>query len=232
MNSDRLIEEQREIGIQANVHNPLKQDTRYIAGFDVIYNGNQAVCAAAVFDLSTLKIVEKKHIIGKAPIPYIAGLRSFRDGPLIIQAYYDLEQEPDILFLSGHGIAHPQRCGVATYVGVELNKPALGVAKSIPFGEVKNESVTHHTEEIARILKTREYANNIIISAGHLLTLTDAVDLVKKTILLPHKLPEPLHYAHKHARSILRHLLEGTLVEEKLPEEDFEEYRANTGTIV
>lgn len=200
-NTEQLETEQRRIAALVNTNTPAPTTIKYLAGFDIIYTGHQALCAAVVLDAKTLTVVERKHTITKAPMPYISGFRAFRDGPLIIQTYYDLEHEPDILFINGHGTSHARQCGVATYVGVELEKPTVGVSKTLP---ETNNDISNYGEITGKILQTKQHANAILVSPGHLLTLTNALELVTNTTRPPHKLPSPLHYAHKHARTIMK----------------------------
>ncbi len=223
----------KKIAMQANISAPLPlESVKYIAGFDVIFLGNQMVCAAAVLDYKTLTVVERKHSLGKALMPYIAGFRAFRDGPAIIQTYYDLEHEPDLIFIPGHGIAHPQKCGVATYVGVELQKPTIGIAKALLHGEINGSNIVINNEVCGEMVRTREHAKPLFVSPGNMLTLTDAVSVTKYCIIPPHKLPEPLHAAHKTARKILSQLLNGTPRNEENDEEELpEEYRVDSAVI-
>ena len=163
-------------------------------------------------------------------MPYIPGLRAFREGPAIIQAYYDLEHEPDVLIIPGHGIAHQNRCGLATYVGVELQKSTIGVAKSVLPGDIVEDKIIINNEVCGMLLRTKSHANPIVVSPGHLITTEDAINIVQKCIIQPHKLPEPLVAAHK----FVKHIMNNPTSEQKEDvEEDIpEEYKINAGSIV
>lgn len=206
--TQELEELQKKIGAQSITDSKVSPDgIKYIAGFDVAYVGGQMVCAVAVLDFKTLTVVERKHSVGKPAMPYISGFRAFRDGPAIIQTYYDIEHEPDVLMISGHGIAHQHKCGLATYVGVELEKPTVGVAKSIVHGALQGDDVLVDNEIRGIMVRTKEHANPIIVSPGHLIALSDAAEITKHCIVHPHKLPEPLHAAHKTAKQVLSQLM-------------------------
>ena len=203
-----LEELQKKIGAQAITTGEVNPEKiKYIAGFDVAYVGSQMVCAAVVLDFKSLTVVERKHSVGRAPMPYISGFRAFRDGPAIIQTYYDIEHEPDVLMISGHGISHQHKCGLANYVGVELEKPTIGVAKSIVHGVVQGDDILVDNEIRGVMVRTREHAKPIIVSPGHLISLSDAAQIAKHCIVHPHKLPEPLHAAHKTAKQVLCQLM-------------------------
>ena len=191
---------QRAIAKQVKTEDRLKaEDVKIIAGFDVSFIGDKAVCAAVVINIKTMDILEQKYVLTKTEMSYVPGFLAFREGPSILQAYYDLEHDPDVLMVDGHGIAHPLRAGLASYVGVELAKPCIGIAKSLLVGEIVDDKVMIGNEVRAKLVKTKEHAKPIIVSPGHLITLDTSVELVKKCIVEPHKLPEPLHQAHRFA---------------------------------
>ena len=116
-----------------------KNEIKYIAGFDVTFTGSLCICACAVFEAKTLKLVEKKSLITKTQMNYLPGFAAFREGPIMCQLYYDLEHDPDVILVEGHGISHPARAGLASFVGVTLNKPAIGIVKNVkwPSSNVK-----------------------------------------------------------------------------------------------
>lgn len=195
-----LKDTQKKIASQVSTEDTVKvEDVRYVAGFDVSYVGNKCVCAAVVFDFNTMEIVEKKVIIDKPHMNYAPGFMAFREGPLIVQAYYDLEHDPDVLMVDGHGIAHPLKAGLAAYIGTELVKPTIGVAKSVIDGEVKDGKVYYDGEVRGEEVVTKEHARPVFVSPGHMISLQTAVEIVRKCIIPPHKMPEPIHKAHRYA---------------------------------
>lgn len=175
-------------------------DIKYIAGFDIAFSGDTAIVGCAVLDAKTLEVKERKHLVTKAPMQYVPGFVAFREGPLILQLYYDLEYDPDVIMVDGSGILHEEGAGLASFVGVELAKPTIGVAKNITCGEEKGDEVVLDGEVRAIKVVTKEHANPVYVSPGNMISLKTAVELVKRTIIPPHKLPEPLHVAHKIAR--------------------------------
>lgn len=201
----KLRDIQRKVAKEVSSADALKlSEIKTVAGFDVTYFDNKILCAAIVYDLEKKEIVEKKHTISKMPMQYIPGYRAFRDGPAILQTYYDLESEPQVLMILGHGISHPLKCGLATFVGAELAKPAIGVAKKLLTGDIEEEKIKILNETRGELVKTKEHAKPLYVSIGNMISLKNAVELVKKLNIPPHKLPEPLHLAHKHASTILK----------------------------
>ncbi|MBI4141998.1 endonuclease V [Candidatus Woesearchaeota archaeon] len=210
-----------------------------VAGFDVVYFEDQAVCAAVVFDAQTNEVVEKKYIATRAPMPYIPGFLAFREGPLIIQAYYDLEHEPDLLMIDGHGIAHAKKCGLATFVGLELHKPTIGVGKNLLIGDMQDDKIFVDDELRGVAVKTRDFARPVFVSPGNLIDVETAAVIAKKWVFPPHKLPEPLHAAHKFAKKTALKISgglqinEGEEIEAVSEEERLEkEFGVNTGSVV
>lgn len=187
---------QRQISAQAVLETELTlADVRYIAGFDVAYVGDTCYCAAVVFDITTMEIIERKTLTSKAPMNYIPGLLAFREGPLICQLYFDLETEPDVIMIDGHGVSDPGGCGTAVFVGVELGKPTIGVARNLVDAEVEGDMIVMNGHVVGRAVRTKQHARELFVSSGNLITHDLAAELVLKTVVPPHKLPEPLHAA-------------------------------------
>ncbi|MEM4247009.1 MAG: endonuclease V [Candidatus Woesearchaeota archaeon] len=203
VDTNKLRDVLRETARQVKTEDSIKiDDIRTIAGFDVAFFDDKAVCAVVVIDFKTMAVLESKYVLTKPEIPYIPGFLAFREGNAIMQAYYDLDHDPDVLMVDGHGIAHPMRAGLACYVGVEAAKPCIGVAKKVLIGEIVDDKVMIGNEVRGLLVKTKEHAKPVIVSPGHLLSVDTAVEIVKKCIVYPHKLPEPLHQAHRLAEKM------------------------------
>jgi deoxyribonuclease V len=201
---------QKAIAAQVRTEDKVQLDgIKSIAGFDVAFFGDKAVCAAVVLAFPSMTVLERKYLLTKPEMPYIPGFLSFREGPAILQTYYDLEHNPEILMVDGHGIAHPLRAGLASYVGVELAKPCIGVAKGLLIGEIVDDKVMIGNEVRGKLVKTKEHAKPIIVSPGHLISVDTAAEIVRKCIVPPHKLPEPLHQAHRFADRMAERYQEG-----------------------
>lgn len=213
VNFGKLKDIQRGIAAQVSTEDAIKiDDIRFIAGFDVAFFDNKCVCAAVVLDFKTLKVVEKKFVVTKSPMNYVPGFLAFREGPIMMQLYFDLEHEPDLIMVDGHGIAHPLNAGLAAYVGVELSKPVIGVAKSLLAGEEKDGKILLEGSEVGVLVKTKEYAKPLYVSPGNMISIATAAEIVRRCVVPPHKMPEPLHIAHRTA--------DKAMVEEKCKKND------------
>ena len=211
---ERLREIQKKVAREVSVKDSIElANVKTIAGFDLAYMKNKLICAATVLSYPDLKVIEKKHIIADQTIPYIPGFLGFREGPPIIELFGKLENKPDVIVVDGHGIAHPLKCGLATYVGVQLNVPAIGVAKKKYVGDIKDDKLYIKDELRARLIKTREHAKPLLVSAGHRISLKSAVEIISRSIIQPHKLPEQLHIAHRHADKVRVSIESGGVIE-------------------
>lgn len=173
-----------------------------IAGIDQAFVDHNVISAVVVCDAKTLNPIEKKYAIVKATVPYIPGYLSYRESPAAVEAFSKLENKPDILIVDAHGIAHPRGLGMASHLGLLLDIPTIGVAKRLMIGKPKQGKIMHNEKIIAQEVVTRKYAKPLYISIGHRISLKTAVETINKCIKPPHKLPEPLHLAHRYANKI------------------------------
>ena len=124
----------------------------------------------------------------------------------MISAFNLLEEKPDIVFILGHGILHFRGLGIASHFSLAIGVPTIGVADSLLCGEVKDDDVILNGKVAGKILHMKEGANPLYVSAGNMISLKTSVELAKKFILLPHKLPEPLHLAHKYGKEVIKEI--------------------------
>jgi len=178
----------------------LPKTIRYMAGVDTAYRADMSIGAAVVLNYNTLSVIESKKAKVKTRFPYIPTLLSFREIPPTLTAIKKLKAQPDVFLVDGQGIAHPYRLGFASHLGLILDKPTIGVAKSILCGEVgafnkegwapiidKNEVIG------AAVVRKRE--KPVYISVGHMVSLKRAIAIVKHCTRL-HRIPEPIRAAH------------------------------------
>ncbi|MFX0102086.1 MAG: endonuclease V [Candidatus Hodarchaeota archaeon] len=179
----------------------------YFCGCDVSYGiDDDAIVAFVTLD-NDFNIVEKKKFYDKATFPYIPAFLSFREGPLIINNYTRLKVTPDVLFIDGHGIAHPRRLGLASYVGVKLHLPTIGIAKknlcseipSLPVNPSEKSPMYMDGLEVGHVMKTEKGSNCIYVSPGNLISVPSSIMVVER-MLKGHKLPEPSRLAHELTR--------------------------------
>ncbi|MBI4738787.1 endonuclease V [Candidatus Woesearchaeota archaeon] len=171
-------------------------EIKRIAGCDQAFIGNQVISAVVVLSFPALEIIEKKYGVADAPIPYVPGFRGYREAPAVVEAFRKLKEKPDVLLCDAHGILHERRIGMASHLGILLDVPTIGVSTNLLVGEVRDEKIYVENELRGMLLKTKEYAKPIYVSSGHRVSLKSAVEIVQKC-LIGHKLPEPIHQAHK-----------------------------------
>lgn len=177
-----------------------------IAGFDQTYNGNNVISCVVILD-KNMKVIEKKCATTKVSVKYKAGYLAYREMPAMVKAYSMIENEPDIVLVDGQGITHPRRFGIASHFGLAINKPVIGVSKNL-YGKVKEGKIFIEDELRGFELVTREHAKPIYVSPGHMVTPGSAIRIVQKCIRAPHKMPEPLHIAHRLARKELKKVIQ------------------------
>jgi deoxyribonuclease V len=184
---------------------PLAQPVNTIAGADISYNkfSDTVYAGIVVLSLPDLRIIESAGVRSLAKFPYVPGLLSFREAPSLLEAWEKLRTKPDVLMFDGQGIAHPRRFGIACHVGVLLDWPTIGCAKSIlvgKYGELKPEAgsqtpLIDKGEQVGVALRTKNKVAPVYVSPGHLIDLDSAVDLVLRATS-KYRLPETTRQAH------------------------------------
>jgi deoxyribonuclease V len=140
------------------------------------------------------------------PFPYIPGLLTFREGPVLEEAFLNLQSQPDVFIFDGMGRAHPRRMGIAAHMGLWLQRPTVGCGKTLlvgvhkPVGEERGsaEELVHRGEVIGKVLRTRTGVKPVYISSGHLIDLDSSIDLILRCTT-KYRLPEPIRMAHNAA---------------------------------
>lgn len=180
-------------------------DPRFIAGLDISLGKDHemAIAAAVVLSYPELRLVEMKVVKGSLNFPYIPGLLSFRESPLTLAACEALELTPDLVLVDGHGYAHPRRMGFACHVGLFLDTPTIGCAKSLLCGryEEPGEGAGSYTgmvdrgEAIGAAVRTRTGVRPVYVSIGHEVSLGTAIHWVLQSCR-DYRVSEPLRLAH------------------------------------
>jgi deoxyribonuclease V len=198
------VEVQQRMRYMVRLH-PLARPVGAIAGADISYNkfSETVYAGIVVLSLPDLRIVETAGVRSVAKFPYVPGLLSFREAPSLLEAWEKLKTKPDVLMFDGQGIAHPRRFGIACHVGVLLDWPTIGCAKSIlvgRYGELGLEAgsrspLVDKGEQVGVALRTKSKVAPVYVSPGHLMDLDSAVDLVLRSTT-KYRLPEPTRQAH------------------------------------
>lgn len=175
-----------------------------VAGVDASYRDGIARAAVVVFSFPRLDIVE--YVTAERPVesPYVPGLLSFREAPVILDALEKLSLAPDLLIFDGHGIAHPHRLGIASHVGLLVDKPSIGCAKRRLVGQYdeparERGSYTYlqdGEETIGAVVRTRTGVKPVFVSTGHRISLDAAIDVVL-VCGRGYRLPEPTRWADR-----------------------------------
>jgi deoxyribonuclease V len=178
----------------------LPKTIRYVAGVDTAYRADMSVGAAVVLNYETLTVVESRKARVKTRFPYISTLLSFREIPPTLAAIKKLKTQPDVFLVDGQGIAHPYRLGFASHLGLILNKPAIGVAKSLLCGKIgsfnqEGWAPIIDKAEVIGVAVARKRGKPIYVSVGHMVSLKKAIAIVKHCTGL-HRIPEPTRAAH------------------------------------
>ncbi len=177
-----------------------------VAGVDVGFEDNGATTRAAVAVLAYPSLQLVTSAIARLPtrFPYVPGLLSFRDVPAVLAAMGQLDVAPDLLLCDGQGIAHPRRLGIASHLGLLLDIPSIGVAKTRligKHGEVPNERgawvpLRDGGETVGAVLRTRQGVKPLYVSPGHRIGLESAIAWVM-ACLTRYRLPETTRWAHR-----------------------------------
>jgi deoxyribonuclease V len=179
----------------------LPETVDYVAGVDVAYLEGTSVCAVAVLDANTLSQVEVQVAHVQTRFPYVPTLLSFREIPPAYSAIKKLHSEPDVFMVDGQGFAHPYGLGFASHLGLILDKPTIGVAKSLLCGKVEQNiedgwaPLMYKGEVIGAEVVTKQGTKPVYVSVGHRVSLKRAAEIVLECTG-KYRLPEPIRRAH------------------------------------
>lgn len=169
---------------------------KYVGGVDVAFKSKYSIGAVVVLDFKKLNVVERKFCVSEVNVPYIPTYLAFREIRVMVGAIRRLSIKPEIFLVDAHGKCHPRRAGEATHLGVLLNVPTIGVAKSYLTGREGDDGfIVDDNEVLGYRLKS-----NVYVSIGHKISLQTAVEIVKK--LTVNEIPEPTRQAHIYAKEV------------------------------
>jgi len=202
----------------SGVSNPAAEQRRIISngvktigGGDVAYskNGNLLFGAIVVLSFPDMEILDTATADGKIPFPYIPGLLSFREAPILIKTFQRLKLKPDVMIYDGQGIAHPRGMGLASHMGLWLDLPSIGCAKTPLLDEFVSpdlskgslEWIFRGREKVGAVLRTRGNVKPLFVSPGHRIDLPTSIQLILQSCK-GYRFPEPLRKAHQLAGRI------------------------------
>ncbi len=198
---------QRELSGDVITNRPLDlASIKTVAGVDVSVKNKIAQAAVVVLSFPDFEIVETALAIQPASFPYVPGLLSFREGPVLVEAFAALKKKPDVFMFDGSGYMHPRRIGLACHMGLWLGVPTVANAKTklcgehgrVPARRGGHTPVLHKDEVIGAALRTKKGCKPVFVSPGHLSDLDSAIALVT-ACTTTYRLPEPVRAAHKAA---------------------------------
>jgi len=179
---------------------------RLIAGVDIsgVRSSGVATAAAVLLSFPELQFLEESRAVGVPRFPYIPGFLSFREAPLMLEALKELRGQPDIILVDGQGRAHPRKLGIACHLGLLLDKPTIGCAKSRLVGQFEQPAdepgatspLVYRGDVVGCALRTKVGSKPIFVSVGHRVSLATAQSLVMRCTLPGQRIPEPTRQAH------------------------------------
>lgn len=212
LTANEAVALQKQLAASVDTAPPLA-DYDLVAGADVSYNRFSPTFYAAVVLLRRRDwaVVEVASAVAESTFPYVPGLLSFREAPVLLQALARLKGRPDVVMVDGQGIAHPRRLGIASHLGLWLNVPTVGCAKSRLTGTHDDPGpaagatapLTDRGDVIGRAVRTKVRTKPLYVSPGHRIDLDSAVKLVLDACR-GYRLPEPTRQAHLHVNEVRR----------------------------
>jgi len=215
----------RDIEAAKRIQNELREKVRIlprqkipssIAGVDAAFDGERVIAVASLFAYPSLTHMTDAISIEEIRFPYIPGFLSFREGHAIISAIGKLRNKPDVIIVDGQGIAHPRRLGIASHIGVLLDIPTIGCAKSRLVGEYAEPGpengrwspLIYKGEQVGAVLRTRDHVKPVFVSPGHLIDLPSSIAILRKC-LTRYRLPEPIRMADHISKEFARNRTKG-----------------------
>ncbi|WP_372369370.1 endonuclease V [Candidatus Uabimicrobium sp. HlEnr_7] len=203
-NKQKMVELQKKYATEIK-HCPINSDVNLVAGVDVAYDddNNEAYTGVVVIDIRDYSIVEEIKCIGEIPFPYRSGFLALREIPCILQAFERLQVKPDAILVDGNGQLHPYRFGIACHLGLSLDIPTVGCAKTKLLGTHKtlqrnygaSEFIYHDNEIVGAAVRTLLNGQPIYVSCGYKIDLDTAIAITLKSTQ-NHREPFPLVHAH------------------------------------
>ena len=198
----RVLQEQ--LAKQVRLRDGFAKPVATVAGFGVGREGDNLLAAVVLLDARDSTLLESHVALARASTPCVPGLRSFREVPVLLAAFRMLSAAPDVALVARHGIAHPQRFGVASHFGVATGIPTIGVAAmpligtASPLHQVRGAytPLRERGDQVGWLLRAQADADPLVVSPGHKVAMASAADLVMRFVAR-HRLPEPLRLAEQ-----------------------------------
>jgi len=224
LTADQAIKAQKELAKQIIIKNSFAAlgEIKTIAAFDLSLELNprfiprdqrywgRAFAVCIKFSFPKFEIIEKYHWSEEIKFPYIPGLLSFRESPVYLQLIEQRQIEADLLIFDGQGTCHPRGLGIASHMGLLVDKPSIGCAKSLLYGSFKPlaqenlaiSNIESRTgEHIGYALRTKTGCNPVFVSAGHLIDQETALEIIKLSCD-KYRIPKPTRLADQYSKEV------------------------------
>jgi deoxyribonuclease V len=197
-----VIKLQQEFAKKVITKDNFNGNVKSICGVDVSYRKKVAYCSAVIIDKENFEVIETVSSESEIKYPYIPGLFILREAGPILQTLKLITKSFQLLLVDGHGVLHPRKCGLACFIGISINHPTIGVAKSLLCGNLRSDNfVSHKGEILGYALKPNNNSKKVVyVSVGHKISLPTSIELVKTITKINHYIPEPLRVADKLSR--------------------------------
>jgi len=192
---------QKKLALKVITKNNLPKKIKRICGVDVSYKNDFAYCSAVILDKNKLNLIEAKTSKLKSTARYIPGLFMLKESRPILHTLNKLTKNFDVLLVDGNGQLHPRRCGLACYIGLKLDKPVIGVAKSLLCGKIRSDSKVEYKGKVLGY-EIKQNKKKLYVSVGHKISLNTAVKIIKELIVKDNWYPEPLRLADFNSKQI------------------------------
>ena len=179
-----------------------------IAGCSIAMFGNKIIVGIVVLN-PDLEIIEERYFADKINFPYIGGFRAYRELPSIVSCYNKLENTPDLIFIESAGVLHSRNFGLASHLALSIQKPVIGITNSLLVGEEKAGEILIDNKIKGYKFLSRHGAKPLYISPGSFISPKTSLELTKKFVKEPHKLPEPLFIAKKYVKKVRKEVFNG-----------------------
>jgi deoxyribonuclease V len=189
---------QEQLSKKVVLEDVFDKEIEFVCGVDVSYKKNIAQCSAVVIKKNDLEVVEIVTNKSDIQYPYIPGLFLLRESEPILNTLKLLKNTFQILLIDGHGILHPRRCGLASYIGIQTCNSTIGVAKSLLCGTLQADNFVTDNKDILGYAIKKERINKkkmIYVSIGHKISLPTSINIVKSLTKKEELIPEPLRIA-------------------------------------
>ncbi len=203
---DKLEKEQLKIAKELQIKDKIdfKLADRFGA-IDNIFINNKLLSCFIVCD-KDYEIIDRAYSFERVKFPYLPGFRNYRELPVMLEVFEKISEKPDVIFVPAQGIIHP-RLGLASHFSLATGIPAIGVSNSIVDCEVQKDDILKQGKKVGKVLLVKPGSKPMYISPGDEISIDSSYELAKKSIILPHKRPEPLHLVSKYSREVKKELL-------------------------